>query len=86
MFITEKIIKYLIEAYYEEHYNPYTAENWQYNYCFQYSFTEWYYLYRLQARLGGTLKVYELAKNIYKYKHTPEILLIGHDKLKVNIF
>jgi hypothetical protein len=52
LFITEKIIKYLIEDYYEEDYNPYTAENWQDNYCFQYSFTEWYYLYRLQARLG----------------------------------
>jgi len=52
LFITEKIIKYLIEDYYEEDYNPYIAENWQDNYCFQYSFTEWYYLYRLQARLG----------------------------------
>ena len=37
-----KMIKYLVEYGYEEDYNPYTAENWRDNYCFQYSFYEWY--------------------------------------------
>lgn len=81
-----KMIKYLIDDCYEEDYNPYTAENWHDNYCFQYSFKEWYYLYRIQARLGGLCIIHKIRKNTYKYKHSPEILLIGHDKLKVNIF
>jgi hypothetical protein len=81
-----KMIKYLIEDCYEEDYNPYTAENWQDNYCFYFSFNEWYYLYRIQERLGGIFKRHKITKNTYKYKHTPETLLIGHDKLKVNIF
>jgi hypothetical protein len=75
------MIKYLIEDCYEEYYNPYTAEYWSDNYCFQYSFYEWYYLYRIQARLGGTLKRHKITKKIYKYKRTPEILQVGHDKL-----
>ena len=80
------MIKYLVKECYEEDYNPYYAENWQDNYCFQYSFYEWYYLYRIQARLGGVFKRHKIIKNIYKYKHTPKLLLVGHDKLKVNIF
>ncbi len=81
-----KMMKYLIEDCYEEDYNPYTAEIWLDNYCFEYSFYEWYYLYRIQARLGGTLKRHKITKNIYKYKYTPEILLVGHDKLVDCIF
>ncbi len=77
-----KKMKYLIEDCYKNDYNPYIAENWYDNYCFEYTFYEWYFLlYRIQARLGGALKRHKIKKNIYKYKHTPEIILVGHDKL-----
>ena len=81
-----KIIKYLIDDCYEKDYNPYTAKKWHDNYCFRYSFYEWYYSYRIQSRLWSTFNRNKIKKNIYKYKHTPKILLVGHDKLKVNIF
>lgn len=90
-----KMIKYLISDCYEEDYNPYTAEHFSDNYCFHYNFAEWYYLYRMQSRLGGIriVKKRKIIKNTYKYKHTPEMLLIGVDrfwiftiKLKDDIF
>ena len=73
-----KIIKYLIEECYEEDYNPYLAENYKDNYCFEYSFYEWYYLYRKQFNLGGSRNN---KKNIYKYKHTPKLLIVGIDRI-----
>ena len=76
-----KMMKYLIEDCYEEDYNPYIAESWRDNFCFHYSFTQWYYLYRIQSRLGGINIKRKIIKNIYKYKHTPEILLVGIDRL-----
>jgi hypothetical protein len=79
-----QIIKYIIKDGYDEDYNPYTAENWTDNYCFQYSFYEWYYLYRMQSRLGGIIKRHKITKNINNYRHTHEKLLIGHDKLLMN--
>jgi hypothetical protein len=78
-----KIMKYLIEDCYEEDYNPFFAETWRDNYCFEYSFAEWYYLYRIHSRLGGIPSRFKIKKNIYKYKHTPNILLIGSDKLSL---
>ena len=81
-----KIMNYLIEDCYDKDYNPYIAESWSDYFCFHYSFYQWYYLYRIQARLGGIFKRHKITKNIYKYKHTPKILPVGHDKLKVNIF
>jgi hypothetical protein len=77
-----KIIKYVIEDCYEEDYNPYTAEDWRDNYCFEYSFAEWYYLYRLQLRLGGYTKKNKVIRD-NKYKHTPSTLFIGVDKLSL---
>jgi len=73
-----KMMKYLIEDCYEEDYDPYTAENWLDNYYFHYSFQEWYYLYRYHFKLGGK------RRKFYKkeFKYTPEILLIGHERLK----
>ncbi len=81
----EKIMKYLIEDCYQNDYNPYTSENWSDNYCFEYSFVEWYSLYRLQCKLGGIQMRY-MKKNLnlwkfIKYKHTPVILKVGVDKM-----
>jgi hypothetical protein len=92
-----KMIKYLIEDCYEEDYNPYTAEKWYDNYCFEYSFYEWYYLYRRQQKLGGFSNIWYFLNRIVKiktetnnieykvekntYKHTPKIVLVGHYKL-----
>lgn len=38
-----KIIKYVIEDCYKEDYDPYTAEYWYDNYCFEYILVEWYF-------------------------------------------
>lgn len=72
-----KIIKYLIDDCYKEDYDPFWSENYRDNYCVDYDFYEWYYLYRYQFKLDG------LINNIkkYKYKHTPKILTIGSDKI-----
>ena len=39
-------MKYVIEDCYKEDYDPYTEEYLHDNYCFEYSFVEWYFLYR----------------------------------------
>ena len=62
-------IKYLVEECYEEDYDPYFAEFWYDNYCFSYTFTEWYFLYK---------KKMKFSKN---YTHTPTKLIIGNEKL-----
>ena len=62
---TNKIIKYVINDCYMEDYDPYYAEDWRDNFCYQYSFQEWYFLYR---------KSYK-KNNKHKYKHTPKISL-----------
>ena len=82
------LIKYIIEDCYKKDYSPYTSEHWSDNYCFHYSFSEWYYLYRLQCKLGGIQ--FKFRKQYHqqpintlwdkKYKHTPSILKIGIDK------
>ena len=64
-------IKYLIKECYEEDYDPYYADFWYDNYCYQYTFSEWYFLYRYRFNL----KKY---KNNH-YKHTPAKLIIGSD-------
>lgn len=81
-----KWIHYLIEDCYKKDYNPYTAENWSDYYCFEYTFYEWYFLYRLQCKLGGMQfnSPYNKSKCITvwdkKYKHTPSLLKVGIDK------
>jgi hypothetical protein len=57
-------LKYLIHECYEEDYDPYYAENWLDNYCYEYTFAEWYFLYRKKTKLNH-------------YKHTPTKLKIG---------
>ena len=41
-------IKYLFDDCYLEDYNPFYAEGWHdnYCYCYNYTFSEWYFLYR----------------------------------------
>jgi hypothetical protein len=63
-------LKYLINDCYEEDYNPFYAESWYSNYCFEYTFSEWYFLYRK----------YKIQKIGKKYKHTPDKLNIGFYK------
>jgi len=58
-----RYIKYIIEDCYEEDYDPYFAETWRDNYCYEYTFVEWYFLYRKKMKLNN-------------YKHTPTKLII----------
>ena len=60
-----KIMKYVINDCYKEDYDRYTAEDYYDNYCFQYTFSEWYFLYRKKEKINS------------KYKHTPKIILVG---------
>lgn len=65
-------INYLFEDCYLEDYNPLYAEFWYDNYCYDYTFSEWYFLYR--KRLN-----YNFSKSktkINKYRHTPTKLII----------
>jgi hypothetical protein len=61
-----KIMKYVVEDCYEEDYDPYTALYWYHNFCYKYSFSEWYFLYRKHMN----------CKNC-----TPSKILVGHDRL-----
>lgn len=70
--LTNKLMKYIINDCYEEDYDPYGAETWCDNYCFDYTFKEWYFLYR---------KWWVININKQKYKHTPYPTYVGTDKL-----
>jgi len=64
-------LHYLITDCYEEDYEPFYAESWFDNFFFQYTFSEWYFIYR---------KRFELNKNNKKhYQQTPTKLIIGSD-------
>ena len=74
-------MKYLIEECYLEDYDPYYAEFWYDNYSYQYSFKEWYFLYRKKFK-----------KNNYKYTHPVLIIasnpnyfkeIIKHNCIKI---
>ena len=60
-------INYLIEYCYKEDYDPFYAEFYYDNYCYEYTFIEWYFFYRKRFKL------------YCKYKHTPIKLIIGAD-------
>ena len=57
----------LIHNCYEEDYDPLFAEFWYDNYCYTFSFSEWYFLFRKKLAI----------KN--KYKLTPSKLFVGAD-------
>ena len=76
---TNTMIKYVIEDCYENDYDPYAdlynhdgELHWYDDFCFQYSFVEWYFLYRKNY-------ICNFKKN-EKYKHTPKIILVGYEK------
>lgn len=71
---TNKLIKYLINDCYEEDYEPYYAETWYDNYCYNYTFKEWYFFYRKWLIINIHNK-----KKVYKY--TPYPTYVGIDKL-----
>ena len=65
-------MKYLIHDCYEEDYDPLFAEFWYDNYCYDYTFSEWYFLYRKRLNYNST----KTKTKINKYKHTPSKLTI----------
>lgn len=69
---TNKLLKYLIYDCYKEDYDPYYTETIYDDYHFNYSFFEWYFLYR---------KHWVIDKIKKKYKHTPYPTYTGMDKL-----
>ena len=70
---TNKLIKYVINDCFTEDHDPYYAENWYDNYCFSYTFCEWYFMYRKKW----------VNKKIRMYEHTPSIILVGFDKINI---
>lgn len=69
---TNKLIKYLINDCYEEDYDPYFSESWYDDYQFNYTFKEWYFLYR---------KWWVINKKKKIYNYTPYPTYVGTDKL-----
>ena len=67
---TNKLMKYIIEECYEEDYDPYYSESYYDDYRYQYTFKEWYFLYRK----------WWILKNKKIYKHTPWPTYVGTDK------
>ena len=71
-FIITPFMKYLFEDCYQEDYNPFYAEGWHDNYCYDYTFSEWYFLYRKRLNYNSS----KIGTKINKYKHTPTKLVI----------
>ena len=73
--MTNKIIhyiNYLFEYCYLEDYNPFYAEFWYDNYCYDYTFSEWYFLYRKRNNYNSS----KSKTKINKYRHTPAEIII----------
>ena len=64
-------MKYLIHDCYEEDYDPLFAEFWYDNYCYTFSFCEWYFLFIKKLAIQ--------ARQNNKYKLTPRKLVVGAD-------
>ena len=65
-------INYLFEDCYLEDHNPFYAEGWYDNYCYDYTFTEWYFLLRKRLNYNSS----KIVTKINKYKHTPAEIII----------
>jgi hypothetical protein len=65
-------IKYLFEECYQEDYNPFYAEGWYDNYCYDYTFSEWYFLLRKRLNYSPS----KTRTKINNYKHTPTEIII----------
>ena len=57
-------MKYLIKECYEEDYDPVYAETWLDNYCFEYTFVEWYFLHTSDRLMVGWVN--KIDSLIYK--------------------
>ena len=68
-------LHYLITDCYEEDYDSMYAEYWYDNFCFHFTFSEWYFLYRKRFQLHKTKKNH--------YQQTPAKLIIGADIYKI---
>ena len=71
-FIITHYIIYLFEDCYLEDYNPFYAEFWYDNYCYDYTFSEWYFLYRKRNNYNSS----KSKTKINKYRHTPAEIII----------
>ena len=71
-FIITHYINYLFEDCYLEDYNPFYAEFWYENYCYDYTFSEWYFLYRKRNNYNSS----KSKTKINKYRHTPAEIII----------
>jgi hypothetical protein len=71
-FIITPFMKYLFEDCYQEDYNPFYTESWRDNYCYDYTFSEWYFLYRKRLNYNCS----KSKTKINKYKHTPAEIII----------
>jgi hypothetical protein len=67
-------INYLFDECYQEDYNPFYAEFWYDNYCYHYTFSEWYFL--LRKRLNYNYNYSNIGTKINNYQHTPAELII----------
>ena len=65
-------INYLFEDCYLEDYNPFYAEFWYDNYCYDYTFSEWYFLLRKRLNYNSS----KIGTKISKYRHTPAEIII----------
>jgi len=65
------IINNLIKNFYEKDFDPNYAEYWFDNYCYHYSFSQWYF-YVIRKRCVHRSIFYEL---------TPKILNIGNEEI-----
>lgn len=65
-------INYLFEDCYQEDYNPFYAESWRDNYCYDYTFSEWYFLLRKRLNYNSS----KIKTKINKYNHTPAEIII----------
>lgn len=65
------MINYLIKNFYEKDFNPIIAEYWFDNYCYHYSFSQWYF-YVIRKRI---------IHNYVFYGLTPKILSIGNEEI-----
>lgn len=79
-----KLLNTMICDYYEKDYDPFWFETWRGNYAFEYSFQEWYFMYRNQMKYLFKQKIFkqEIFKQKNKYYHTPAQLIIGDERLQ----
>lgn len=56
-YMIHNIMKYVINDYYKEDYDRYTAEDYYDNYCFQYTFSEWYFYIEKKRKIIQNISI-----------------------------